>query len=143
MENSIQSDDLEVIKTYIIRSKEALSDAKFSLENDRFIIAQNRSYYSCFYIIKSLSLLDNFITSKHKVLLDWFNKKYVHEEKIFSKELSKIYKDAFDDRTDADYSINIIFGKDEVIENYDKVKYFIETMEKYILERIEKLTVER
>ena len=138
MENSIQSDDLEVIKTYIIRSKEALSDAKFSLENDRFMIAQNRSYYSCFYVVKSLSLLDNFITSKHKVLLDWFNKKYVYEEKIFSYELFKIYKDAFDDRTDADYSMTISFTKDEVVRNYDNVESFIETIEKYILERIDK-----
>ena len=138
MENSIQSNDLEVIKSYIERSKNALSDAKFNIDNMRLMVAQNRIYYACFYIIKPLSLLDNFVTSKHKVLLDWFNKKYVHDEKKFSKEFYKIYKDAFDDRTDADYSMTISFTKDEVVRNYDNVESFIETIEKYILEIIDK-----
>jgi uncharacterized protein (UPF0332 family) len=136
MENSMQSNDLEVIKTYIEKSKEALSHAKYNIDGYNLSTAQNRIYYACFYIVKSLSLLDNFITSKHKVLLDWFNNKYVYEKKIFSKELFDIYRDAFDDRTDADYSINVIFTKDQVVENYEKVKSFIEIIEKHILERI-------
>ena len=138
MESSIQSNDLEVIKNYIERSKSALSDAKFSLDDYRLMNAQNRIYYACFYIVKPLSLLDNFVTSKHKVLLDWFNKEYVYEAKIFTRDVFEIYKKAFDFRTDADYSININFTKDEVVENYNNVKSFIETIEKYILERIDK-----
>ena len=138
MENSMQSKEIEAIKTYIERAKNTLSDAKFSLDDMRLMNAQNRIYYACFYIVKPLSLLDNFITSKHKTLLDWFNNKYVYNEKIFPKELFEIYINAFYDRTNADYSINIIFTKDEVVENYDKVKSFIETIEKHILERIDK-----
>ena len=137
MENSIQSNDLEVIKSYIERSKSALSDAKFSLDDYRLMNAQNRIYYACFYIVKPLSLLDNFVTSKHKVLLDWFNKKYIYDDKIFQASLFKMYKKAFDSREKADYSISVIFTKNEAIENYNNIKSFVETIEKYILERIE------
>jgi len=137
MENSMQSKEIETIRAYIERSKKTLQEAKYNLDGYNLLTAQNRIYYACFYITKSLSLLDNFITSKHKVLLDWFNKKYVHDEKVFSKELFEIYKRAFYNRTDADYSIAVTFTKDEVTENYDDVKSFIDTIEKYISERIE------
>ena len=69
--------------------------------------------------------------------MDWFNKEYVHTKKIFPKELLKIYKDAFDNRMDADYSIFVNFTKDEVVENYDNVKSFVEIIEQHILKKIE------
>jgi len=143
MENSMQSKEIEAIKIYIERSKEALSHAKYNIDGNNLSTALNRTYYACFYIVKPLSLLDNFVTSKHKVLLHWFNKEYVYTKKIFSDELFEIYKGAFENREKSDYAMYINFTKEGAIENYDNVKFFVDIIEKHILERIEKLTVER
>jgi len=132
----MQPREIETIKAYIERSKKTLESAKNNLNADDLLTAQNRIYYACFYIVKPLSLLDDFITSKHKVLLDWFNKKYVYDNKVFSDSLFETYKKAFKNREKADYSILINFAKDEVIESYNNVKSFVETIEKHILERI-------
>jgi len=122
MENSIQPKEIEAIKSYIKRAKQTLESAKFNLDANDLLTAQNRIYYACFYIVKPLSLLDNFVTSKHKVLLDWFNKKYIYDDKIFQASLFKMYKKAFDSREKADYSISVIFTKNEAIENYNNIK---------------------
>jgi uncharacterized protein (UPF0332 family) len=83
---------------FLEKAKSALDDAEFNTENNRYNTALNRIYYSIFYSVMSLGYLDNFITSKHKQLMGWFNKKYIYEEKIFDENLSKIFKEAYENR---------------------------------------------
>lgn len=53
---------------FIEKSREALYDAEIAIENNRLDNAQNRIYYSIFYMITALAYKENFITSKHKNL---------------------------------------------------------------------------
>ena len=82
MENFMSPKEIDTIKAYIERAKRTLESAKYTLDIDDLLTAQNRIYYACFYIIKPLSLLDNFITSKHRTLLGWFSKEYIHNNNI-------------------------------------------------------------
>ncbi len=136
MENSMQSDKKETILSYINKSKETLIDSQIALDNNRLENASNRIYYAIFNITISLGYLNNFITSKHQSLLGWFNKKFIFEDKIFSESMYVIYKDAFENRQGADYSIFVKFTKEEVQKSYNDAKLFIETLENYMLKKI-------
>ncbi len=65
------------ITSFLKKSKEALEDARINLENVRLANALNRIYYAIFYSVVALGYRDNFITSKHKQLMGWFNKKFI------------------------------------------------------------------
>ncbi len=104
----------EVINGFIIKSKEALFDAELAIKNNRLDNALNRIYYSVFYIVTALAYKENFLTSKHSQLLGWFNKKFIHEEKIFNEEFYIIYKDAFENRQNADYSLFLSYSKERL-----------------------------
>src|SRR4030067_1862090 len=91
------------IEKYLEKAQSALDDAEFNTGHNRYYTASNRIYYSIFYSVISLGYLDNFITSKHKQLMGWFNKKYVYEEKVFNENLMKIYKEAYENRAESDY----------------------------------------
>ena len=80
----------------------------------------------------SLGYLDNFITSKHKQLMGWFNKKYIYEEKIFDENLSKIYKEAYENRMESDYETSLPTSKDEISANLEKAKLFVNTLSDFI-----------
>ena len=78
-----------LIKNAILKSEEALQDAEIAISNDRLTNAQNRIYYALFYITCGLGYLNNFVTSKHKELMGWFNKKFIYEDEAFDEELLK------------------------------------------------------
>ena len=124
------------IDNYLDKSKEALIDAEVTINNDRLNNAQNRIYYAIFYAVMALGYLENFITSKHYPLMGWFNKKFIHEEKIFEKNMFKIYNNAFENRQKSDYSITSEPEKEDVINSFNDSKKFIEKVKSYIKEKI-------
>ena len=75
-----------LVQNCIVKSKEALSDAIAVLAIGRKSLALNRQYYAIFYAAMALGHRNGFVTGKHMQLLGWFNKKFVHEEKICSPE---------------------------------------------------------
>ena len=120
------------VSRFLEKAKSALDDAEFNTENNRYYTALNRIYYSIFYSVMSLGYLDNFITSKHKQLMGWFNKKYIYEEKIFDENLSKIYKEAYENRMESDYETSLPTSKDEISANLEKAKLFVNTLSDFI-----------
>lgn len=126
----------ETILGFVQKSKETFFDAELALEHQRYENAQNRIYYGIFHMITALAYIDNFVTSKHQTLMGWFNKKYVHDAKIFSVESYSIYKDAYRNRQGADYSIYIKFTKEEISDSLRKSKRFTASLERYIQERL-------
>jgi uncharacterized protein (UPF0332 family) len=49
-----------------------LSEIEYLLNNNLLANAMNRIYYSGFYIVSALLLIDDFSTSKHKQLIGYF-----------------------------------------------------------------------
>jgi len=76
-----------LIKLAIEKSKKALQDAQECVKDNRLETALNRAYYSVFYSVTALAKKYDFSTSKHSALMGWFNKKFVHETKMFDKKM--------------------------------------------------------
>jgi uncharacterized protein (UPF0332 family) len=93
------------INNSILKSKEALEDAIFSFNNNRFSMCLNRIYYAIFYSVLALAFKNDFVTSKHLQLKGWFNKKFIYDEKIFDEQMLKIYQKAYNDRQESDYEM--------------------------------------
>lgn len=94
-------------------------------------MAANRVYYGMFYALLALGLLKGFETSKHLQLIGWFNKTFVFTE-VFPKQFTRLLKDAFDTRTDADYKVNKIPTATEIEASLADMKLFISTIKAWI-----------
>lgn len=105
---------VELIKYRKERAFTTFAEAKTALENGHLFNAENRIYYSGFYIVTALALIDDFSTSKHKQLLGWFNKNYIKTGEIPIK-YGKIYHNAFAQRQESDYDDFVELDKEEVI----------------------------
>lgn len=121
-----------LIKVNLEKSDEALKVAQESLDNNWLTTALNRIYYAVFYTVTALAAKYDFKTSKHATLMGWFNKKFIHEDKIFDKELAKIYRNIFVFRQKGDYDIILAANAEQAKELLADAKVFIETVRKAI-----------
>ncbi len=126
-----QHNKSDLVQYRISKSKEASYDAKLALENERYANALNRIYYSIFYIVSALALKYDFSTSKHKQLLGWFNFNFV-KNGLIDHKLNEIYKNAYDNRQEADYEDFIEYEKMEIELSYSESLYFISELESII-----------
>jgi len=92
----------DLIQYRIRRAKETLEDAHLLARSDRWNACVNRLYYSCFYAVSSLLMLDNLSSSKHSGIRSLFNKYYVKTGKV-PKNIAGIYNDLFERRQEGDY----------------------------------------
>ncbi|MBC8384676.1 MAG: HEPN domain-containing protein [Candidatus Cloacimonetes bacterium] len=122
------------VNNYLEKSQETLIDVEVNINNDRLNNAQNRIYYAIFYSVMALGYSENFITSKHYPLMGWFNKKFIHEDKTFEKEMFKIYNNAYENRQKSDYSIFVKPDKENVIKSFEEAKEFIEKITSFVKE---------
>jgi uncharacterized protein (UPF0332 family) len=130
---------LDLIKYRMERSRETAEEAELALNHNKLKLAENRIYYAIFYIVYALSILENFSTSKHATLKGWFNKEFVFTDKI-DKKFYKIYNRAFDKRQEGDYDDFVTFEKEEVAEDFEHMKEFLDELETYIKSRLNSLT---
>ena len=121
-----------LIKVNLDKSDEALKVAEYSIKENALMTAYNRAYYSIFYTVSALALKHDFRTSKHKAMLQWFNKKFIHEMKLFDSELYDIYKEAFKYRQKGDYDDFYIPNLEKANELLTDAKIFIESVRKEI-----------
>ena len=124
---------MELSKYRFETAQEDLYDAKLMLENGRYKNALNRGYYSIFHAIRSVNALDGFDSSKHSGVLAHFNQEYVKNE-VFPKELSKLIKEASENREKADYLDFFIASKDEAERQISRAEKVIDYIERYLRE---------
>ena len=126
-----------LIKNSVEKADIALNNAESNIQGDKLLDAQNRAYYSVFYIILALAYMDDFVTGKHYQLMGWFNKKYIHEESIFDKEFSKIYQRLLINRQKFDYDVSEFPEKEQTIKDLEDAKFFVSEIKKYILDNMQ------
>ena len=124
-------DKLALIEYKINKAKETVKAAKLLIDHNLLSHAENRIYYSIFYIVSALALKYDFSTSKHKILLGWFNKRFVFTGKV-SVEIKNIYKDAFENRQESDYEDYKVFEFEEVKTHFERMLKFINEIENLI-----------
>lgn len=122
----------DLINNSLEKADTAFNDAEFALNNEKFYIAQNRIYYSIFYSVMALGYFHDFITSKHGTLLSWFNKKFIYEDKIFDKELFRIYKESFENRMKSDYEFTWKPNLYSLTKDLEDAKSFIAKIKEYL-----------
>lgn len=130
MENSM----IELSKYRFESSKEDLFDAKLMYENGRYKNALNRGYYAIFHAIRAVNALDGFDSSKHSGVIAHFNQEYV-KTGIFSKEISKIIKEASENREKADYLDFYVASKEEAQKQLVRAEKAIALVEQYLENR--------
>jgi uncharacterized protein (UPF0332 family) len=126
----MEFDKEELINYRIERSKGTIEEAKLAIDNNKFHLAENRIYYSIFYLVSALALKNDFITSKHNQLLGWFNKNFVLTKKV-SDDIGKIYKSAFERRQEGDYDDMIYFNEEQVQSDYSDMLSFIDAVKEF------------
>jgi uncharacterized protein (UPF0332 family) len=121
----MQADRNELIKYRLNRANETLEEAKFAIDNKRYLLAANRIYYASFYAVSALAIKHEFKTSKHAQLLSWFNKNFVKNETV-EKRLGKFYLDAFEMRQESDYEDFVVIDKTSIDEKLKIASEFID-----------------
>jgi len=130
------------IINFLNKAEDTLLDAKINLENNRINNALNRIYYAVFYSVVALGYLEGFITSKHKQLLGWFNKNFIHEKKIFDIEMYEFYRAAYKNRHEVDYTFLSNVTKTEALEYLEMARLFISKVKDYVEKQIKTMNLQ-
>lgn len=121
------------IENFWKKAEIALDEAEKNINCNALMSAQNRIYYAIFYSIMTLAYCNDFKTSKHASLMGWFNKIYIHENKIFDKKMFTIYQNAFANRMDSDYSCFYETNIDDIKSNFKDAKFFVSSIKNYLI----------
>lgn len=115
----------------IEQAKEELDDAKFLYNANRFKGANNRAYYAIFHSMKAILALEPIDFKKHKDVLAYFNKNYIHTE-IFPRSLGHRISKASMTREDSDYDDEFVVEPDTTKAQIETAEELINLVEKYI-----------
>jgi uncharacterized protein (UPF0332 family) len=105
-----------LVKYRLERANESIRAARLVRENKLFIPAMNRIYYSMFYSVQALLVLDEKAFSKHGQVKAYFNKVFI-KSGIFPKEFGKLFNAVFEYRQKFDY-VDLLTPEEELISDY-------------------------
>jgi uncharacterized protein (UPF0332 family) len=136
-ENSTAVDQARIntiVQKSLEKAERALKAANDNLVSGNFEVSMNRCYYATFYAAMATAFSESFLTSKHKQLMGWFNRTFIYEKKLFSAELSRIYKDLYENRQKADYSFDIeyLVSSEDVESSIADAENFVKTIREYL-----------
>jgi uncharacterized protein (UPF0332 family) len=121
----------------IDKAKNCLQGAEAEMANGRFENSANRSYYCIFNAIRAVLALDQFDSKKHSGVIAAFQKNYI-KTGIFPVVFSDTIANAFEIRNESDYDDFYFVSKEKVTTQLKNAKTFLEAVEKYVGERIQK-----
>jgi uncharacterized protein len=101
------------------------------IENKKWNSAVNRLYYSCFYAVNALLLKSDLSTRTHDGARTKFGNEFI-KTGVIDKKYGKLYSKLFDYRQKGDYRDLFDFDGEIVLPLVDKVKEFIEEINKHI-----------
>ena len=110
---------------------ECLEAAKSLLECKSYKSAANRSYYAVFHAMRSVLAFDDIDMKHHSGIISEFRRLYIKTE-IFDTKLSHIISVLFNIRTDSDYDDFFCISKEEVAEQIQNAKFFLDTIKKLL-----------
>ncbi|HXL54805.1 MAG TPA: HEPN domain-containing protein [Chitinophagaceae bacterium] len=118
------NDRNDLVRHRIQQAEETIVDVSLLLDNERFRAAINRIYYGMFYALLALASAHQFETSKHTVLIGWFNKKFINQGQA-DPRFGRIINRAFNKRSKGDYDSFVEFEKADILEMFEEMKEFI------------------
>ncbi|MEM9451270.1 MAG: HEPN domain-containing protein [Cyanobacteria bacterium P01_E01_bin.6] len=91
-----------LVQFRLTEAEETLREAEILLAQSAFRGSVNRSYYAMFYAVSGLLATRGLGTSKHIGVMGLVDREFV-KTGVFSKELSRSFHRAFDERQASDY----------------------------------------
>ena len=121
----------EKVKQRIAKCKQALNDADYLMQDERYLAAVNRMYYAVFYIVMAYFTNHNWVVKSHsgtktKVHLELTSKG------LITTEEGKLYNLLFQRRHEFDYEDFVTYSVNEVTDMYNFTKSFIQKIESLI-----------
>ncbi|MEW6381199.1 MAG: HEPN domain-containing protein [bacterium] len=128
----MKSDQLESLLRYRIKqAHETLREAEILFEQSALRGAVSRAYYAMFYALLALLATRQLGTSRHSGALGLFDREFVRTG-LFSRDLSRSLRMAFDRRQRYDYGELADIDKMTTQEALDDAKTFISAAEAYL-----------
>ena len=124
----------DLIKLRYERAEEMLKAAILNLDQEEYKTSLNRSYYSIFHAMRSVNLIDGFDSSKHSGVIAHFNQYY--NTGVFPSSMSDIIKSASYCREKSDYDDFYIVSNNDVEEQVNNAKTFLNVVKTTIDEYI-------
>ena len=124
-------DRIEYVKYRIESAKKTFEAAKVLAENKFWNSAVNRLYYSVFYAVNALLVMNEIQTKSHSATKSQFSLNFVKTGK-FDKKYGKLLSELFDWRQKGDYENIFDYDNDSVQPLFKPVHEMIELIEKEI-----------
>lgn len=125
-------EQLEALIRYRIeQAHETLREADILFAQSALRGTVNRAYYAMFYALLALLATQQLGTSKHSGAISLFDREFV-KTGIFSRDLSRSLRMAFDRRQSYDYGEIIEVDEPTTRESVDNAKTFVSEIEKYL-----------
>ena len=125
-------EQLEALIRYRIeQAHETLREADILFAQSALRGTVNRAYYAMFYALLALLATQQLGTSKHSGAISLFDREFV-KTGIFSRDLSRSLRMAFDRRQSYDYGEIIEVDEPTTQESVDHAKTFVSEIEKYL-----------
>ena len=105
-----------LVKYRLDRANESIKAAQLLFENKLFTPAMNRIYYSMFYSVQALLVLNEKAFSKHGQVKGYFNKEFI-KSGIFTKQFGKLFNAVFEYRQKFDY-VDLLIPEEKLISDY-------------------------
>ena len=121
----------ELAKHRLEQAKEDLKASKVLYDIKLFKSANNRAYYSIFHSMKAILALEPIDFKRHKDVIAYFNKNYIHTE-IFPKHMGRRISDASKIREDSDYDDEFVVRPEDTLAQIETAKEMIKLTEEYI-----------
>lgn len=113
------------------QAKEDLEAGKLLYDKKLYKSANSRTYYSIFHSIRSILALEPIDFKRHKDVIAYFNKNYIHTE-IFPKSIGRKVSIASKLREDSDYDDEFIVNPEDTINQIETAEELIHLVEEYI-----------
>lgn len=113
------------------RAKEDLESAEIELQAEKYRASNKRAYYSAFHAIDAVLALEPIAFKKHKDVIAYFNKNYVHEGK-FPADIGRRIHELEEIRHESDYSDFFIASKEDSMEQVNTARELLALVETFI-----------
>lgn len=121
----------ELSKHRLEQAMEDLTASKVLYELKLYKSANNRAYYSIFHSIKAILALEPIDFKRHKDVIGYFNKNYIHTN-IFPKEIGRKISEASKIREDSDYVDEFIVKSEDTERQIDTAEELLKFVEEFI-----------
>ena len=132
-----QHENIALAKYRLEKAKNDLSDAQKSFSEGMFETAANRAYYAIFHAARAVLILDGQDYKRHSGVIAFFRKDYI-KTGVLDESLSEIIKNAFELRTESDYSDFFVISKEEIRKQLEDAAFFVAEIENYLEKTINK-----